>query len=100
MYDGLRGVWDDNNTIGVSKGIEGVGQGIIEEATQGVGQRAVEGFDKGIEEADHEIVEEDNEGDGEGNYEDDVYFVKVRYFSEGDDDEELQAGRKSLWREK
>ncbi|KAK8715719.1 hypothetical protein V6N13_043047 [Hibiscus sabdariffa] len=53
---------------------------------------AIEGFDKGIEEADHEIVEEENEGDGEGNDGDDVYFVKVRYLSDGDDDDELQAG--------
>ncbi|KAK8633758.1 hypothetical protein V6N13_014596 [Hibiscus sabdariffa] len=66
--------------------------GIIEGATQGVGQRVVEGFDKGIEEVDHENVEEDNEGDGEGNDGDDVYFVKVRYLSDGDDDDELQVG--------
>ncbi|KAK8522064.1 hypothetical protein V6N12_066634 [Hibiscus sabdariffa] len=71
----------------VSKGIEGDGQGIIEGATQGVGQRAIEGFDKGIEEADHEIVEEDDEGDGEGNDGD-------------DDDDELKVGRKKLMRSK
>ncbi|KAK8694127.1 hypothetical protein V6N13_071684 [Hibiscus sabdariffa] len=135
LYDGLRVVWDDNNTIdmiyywyknfeidlfvehktytletiehghfllneGVSKGIEGAGQSIIEGATQGVGQTAVEGFDKGIEEVDHEIVEEGNEGDGEGNDGDDVYFVKVRYLSDCDDDDELQAGRKKLMRSK
>ncbi|KAL4291829.1 hypothetical protein GQ457_14G004970 [Hibiscus cannabinus] len=64
---------------------------IIEGTTQGVGQMAVEGFDKGIEEVDHEIVEEGNEGDDEGNDGDDVYFVKVRYLSDGDDDDELQA---------
>ncbi|KAK8560153.1 hypothetical protein V6N12_012956 [Hibiscus sabdariffa] len=66
----------------------------------GYGQRVVEGFDKGIEEANHEIIEEDNEGDGDGNDGDDVYFVKVGYLSDDEEEEELQAGRKKLRRVK
>ncbi|KAK8632665.1 hypothetical protein V6N13_073051 [Hibiscus sabdariffa] len=60
-------------------------------------QGAAGGSDKGIERTNHKVDDEGSEGYKRDDV-DDLYFVKVRYLSDGNDDEELQAGREKLKR--
>ncbi|KAK8572826.1 hypothetical protein V6N13_048392 [Hibiscus sabdariffa] len=100
---GVKGVGQEAESVGQVE-IEGVVQGIdqwVEGASQrtieGVIQGAAGGSDKGIERTDHKVDNEGSEGYKRDDV-DDVYFVKLRYLSDGNDDEELQAGREKLRR--
>ncbi|KAK8496877.1 hypothetical protein V6N12_072489 [Hibiscus sabdariffa] len=83
--------------LGIDQWIEAASQRTIEGVIHGIDQWAAGESDKGIERTGHKIDDEGSEGYKRADV-DDVYFVKVRYFSDGNDDEELQAGREKLRR--
>ncbi|KAK8609519.1 hypothetical protein V6N13_061967 [Hibiscus sabdariffa] len=80
---------------GIDQWVEGANQRTIEGVVHEIDQGTAGGYDKGIERICLKVDDEDSES-YKRDYADDVYFVKVRYLSDGDDDQELQAGREKL----
>ncbi|KAL4339562.1 hypothetical protein GQ457_08G016030 [Hibiscus cannabinus] len=102
---GVKGAGQEAESVGQVE-IEGVMQG-IDQWTKGASQRTIEGViqgidqgdaggsDKGIKRTGHKVDDKGSEGYKRDDV-DDLYFVKVKYLSDGNDDEELQAGRENL----
>ncbi|KAK9043049.1 hypothetical protein V6N11_071400 [Hibiscus sabdariffa] len=76
--------------LGIDQWTEAASKRTIEGVIHGIDQGAVGGSDKGIERTGHKVDDEGSEGYKRDDV-DDVYFVKVRYLPNGNDDEELQA---------
>ncbi|KAK8663933.1 hypothetical protein V6N13_083738 [Hibiscus sabdariffa] len=81
--------------MGIDQWTKGASQRTIEGVIQGIDQGAAGGTDKGIERTGYKVDDEGSEGYKRDDV-DDLYFVKVKYLSDGNDDEELQAGREKL----
>ncbi|KAL4273883.1 hypothetical protein GQ457_13G002480 [Hibiscus cannabinus] len=110
LYDGLRVLYvehkihnleiiEDGALLLNEKGVKGAGQeaesvGQVE-IEGGIDQGAAEGSNKEIERTGHKVDDEGSEGYKRDDV-DDLYFVKVKYLSYGNDDEKLQAGREKL----
>ncbi|PPS02605.1 hypothetical protein GOBAR_AA18060 [Gossypium barbadense] len=86
----------DENGEGVKglnrEGIEVVGSLDGSDGFDGF-EQGVRGLNSGVEKVDNEGVEDESDSDSE---DENVYLMKVMYFSDGDDDVEFQEARKKL----
>ncbi|KAK5842948.1 hypothetical protein PVK06_005371 [Gossypium arboreum] len=80
------------------EGVEGLNREGIEVVSNGSDgfdgfEQGVRGLNSGVEKVDKEGVEDESDSDSE---DENVYLMKVMYFSDGDDDVEFQEARKKL----